>query len=256
MPACSRQRNPRGVEVVFTEEDHKYTSVIDGRELVYVSATQFIHRFFPVFDADGKVAERCAAKSGKTVDEIHAEWAENCKIACELGTKIHETCEDTLLGRNLRNSPSNENERLLMASAVAMSREILDGMDIVGVEQIVFDERLGIAGTIDLLARSKKDGALWILDHKTNKSIDMENPFGNFALPPIQHVPDLNYYHYSLQLNLYDRLLHEAGYCPKDEKIKKAILHIQPNGHKTYVLKDMSEEIDRLLAVGAIPNQR
>jgi len=52
-----------------------------------------------------------------------------------IGTKIHETCEDALLGRGLRNSPSNENERLPMASAVAMSREILDGLDIVGVEQ-------------------------------------------------------------------------------------------------------------------------
>lgn len=250
MPACSKQRNPRGVEIVFTEEDHRYASVIDGRERVYVSVTQFIHRFFPEFDPDGKIAERCAIKSGRTVEEVRAEWDRNCQTACALGTKIHETCEDTLLGRDLRNVAENDNERQLMASAVAMAEKIRANMDIVGIEQIVFDERLGLAGTVDLLARSKKDGALWILDHKTNRSIDTENPFGHYALDPIHHVPDLNYYHYALQLNLYDRLMREAGYCTRAEPIKKAILHIQTGGYKTYVLPDMQSEIDSLLAAG------
>ena len=39
MPHCSTARNPRGVEIVFTEEDHKYTSVINGKQINYVSGT-------------------------------------------------------------------------------------------------------------------------------------------------------------------------------------------------------------------------
>jgi len=249
MPACSRQRNPRGVEIVFTEADHRYVSVLDGREVEYVSVTTFVHRFFPAFDPDGTVAERCALKRGLTVEAVRAEWERNGRAACALGTKIHETCEDTLLGRPLRNVADNENERQLMATAVTMAGKILESMDIVGVEQIVFDERLRLAGTIDLLARPKKDGTLWILDHKTNRSIDRENLFGQNGLEPIRHVPDLNYYHYALQLNLYERLMREAGYCTCDEPVKKAILHIMPSGYKTYVIGDMQTEVESLLAV-------
>ena len=73
-------------------------------------------------------------------------------------------------------------------------------LDILDVEKIVFSPWLPhpIAGTIDLLARSRKDGSILILDWKTNKSIDMENKWGKFGLDPIKHIPDLNYWHYSL----------------------------------------------------------
>jgi len=39
MPSCSKAKNPRGVEIIFTEEDHKYKSIIDGQEVFYTSGT-------------------------------------------------------------------------------------------------------------------------------------------------------------------------------------------------------------------------
>jgi len=49
-----------------------------------------------------------------------------------------------------------------------MSRKIKDRLDIIGVEKIVFDEQLQLAGTIDFLGKSKKDGTYIIIDHKSN----------------------------------------------------------------------------------------
>lgn len=80
-----------------------------------------------------------------------------------------------------------------------MAEKFRQGLDVLGVEKIVFNPFLPrpIAGTIDLLARSRKDGSILILDWKTNKSIDQENRWDKYGLDPIKHVPDLNYWHYA-----------------------------------------------------------
>ena len=248
MPSCSKDKNPRGVEIVFTEEDHSYRSVIGGKPLKYVSGTTFISSFFPQFDPYGTIAESCARKRGITKAEIQAEWAEKAKKSCIYGTKIHETCEDVLKGsKTLRNKPLDDREKATMRNAIRMCENLLKRGTPEGIEKIVFDETLGIAGTIDLLMRSKKDGMLWILDHKSNSSIDVENRYNAFAKPPISHVPDTNFWHYSLQLNLYEYLMKRAGYVSSGEKIGKAILHITENGVKTYRLKDMQREIQAMI---------
>jgi len=49
-----------------------------------------------------------------------------------------------------------------------MAKKFRQSIDILGVEMIVFSPRLRIAGTIDLFAKSRKDGSYLIIDHKTN----------------------------------------------------------------------------------------
>lgn len=248
MPSCSKAKNPRGIEIVFTEDDHSYKSVIDGSEVKYVSGTTFISRYFPQFDPYGTIAESCARKRGITKEEIQAEWAEKARKSCIYGTKIHETCEDTLKGaKSLRNKPLDDREKAAMRNAITMCGRLLKKGTVEGIEKIVFDERLLIAGTVDLLMRSKKDGRLWILDHKSNSSIDMENRYNSFGKPPISHVPDTNFYHYSLQLNLYEYLMKYAGYIPMGEEVGKALLHITENGVKTYRVNDMQKEISAMV---------
>ena len=248
MPRCSKSKNPRGVEIVFTEEDHSYRSVVGGLPIKYISGTSFISRFFPQFDPYGTIAESCARKRGITKEEIQAEWAEKARKSCIYGTKVHETCEDALTGaKNLRNKPSDDREKIVMKNALTMCRRLLSKGKPEGIEKIVFDENLRLAGTIDLLFRTKKDGKLWILDHKTNASIEKENRWNSFGKPPIQDVPDTNYWHYSLQLNLYEFLMKSAGYVQKDEPVGKALLHITENGVKTYLVNDMQKEIEKMI---------
>jgi len=107
-------------------------------------------------------------------------------------------------------------------------------LDILGVEKIVFNPFLPrpIAGTIDLLARSRKNGDILILDWKTNKSIDQENRWDKYGLDPIKHIPDTALGHYECQLSLYQYLLVLGKYFPPETKFKRAIIHLTETGHE------------------------
>lgn len=243
MPSCSKQKNPRGMEITFEEDTHRYSSIIDGKEIVYTSGTTFVHGFFPKFDTTGEITKRCALREGLTVEAIRQKWKDKADKSARFGTKIHETVEDVLRGNMLRNRPLDEKEEKTMAVAVKLGKKILERADIIGIEQIVFDSDIEIAGTMDLFIRAKKNGQLWILDHKTNEKIDTFNRWKQYALKPIEHVPNTNYCQYSLQLNLYENILKRAGYVDKGEKIEKALLHITEQGNRTYPLGDMQKEI-------------
>ena len=122
-------------------------------------------------------------------------------------------------------------------------------LDVLAVEKIVFNPFLPrpIAGTIDLLARSRKNGDILILDWKTNKSIDKENKWNKFGLDPISDVPDLNLYHYGLQLSLYQYLLTLGKYVPAGSKFKRAIIHLTETGHEIIQLPDMTSRIKDMI---------
>lgn len=244
MPGTSKAKHPRGVEIEFFEDTHIYRSLINGREIKYTSGTGVIHSCFPEFDPSGEITKRCALKEGITVEALQAKWKAKGAEACEFGTRVHETCEDIELGRDkLRNEPRDEKETRTFKNAVIMATKFRKQLDILGVEKIVFSPELEIAGTIDLFARSRKDGSYIIIDHKTNKSIDRENKWGNFALEPIEHVPDINYYHYSLQLGLYQYLLQREGYVPKRSKFKLFLNHLTEEKAELIELPDMQLEI-------------
>lgn len=248
MPGSSKAKHPSGVEIEFFEDSHKYISIIDGDEIRYTSGTQFIHKFFMPFDADGEIARRCAEREGCSIEEIKAKWAKAGKDATTLGTRVHECCEDIELGRKeLRNKPSSEKEEKMFAHAVNIARKFYDKLDILGVEKIVFSPSLRIAGTIDLLGRSRKNGEYIIIDHKTNKSIDLEDNWNKFALPPISHLHDINFNIYSLQLNLYQYLLKREGYVSRDAKFKLFLNHISEDGAKLIALPDNQTEIREML---------
>ena len=244
MPGSSKAKHPKGYIVEFFEDSHKYISYIDGQKICYISGTQFLHKFFKPFDADGEIAKRCAMKEGVSIEEIRDRWAKAGKEASTLGTKIHECCEDIELGRKeLRNKPANMKEERMMDHAIKMAKRFYAGFDILGVEKIVFSPSLRIAGTIDLFARSKKDGTYVIIDHKTNKSIDLEDRWNKFALPPIDHLHDINFVTYGLQLNLYEYLLKREGYIPKDAKFKLFLNHITEDSAKLILIPDYQMEI-------------
>jgi len=198
MPSCSKAKNPRGIEITFTEADHKYTSFIDGYEISYISGTQFLGKCFPPFDPTGEITARSARKAGVSVEEIKRRWDEKGKESCRLGTRLHETIEDTLLKRKYRNEPEDKVEESRFENGKSMGLKLLERTSILGVEKIVFSDRLRIAGTIDLFAASKKTGEFLIIDHKTNKSIEQENRYKKFCLSPVEHLPDTNFYHYAL----------------------------------------------------------
>lgn len=203
MPGTSRATNPKGVQITFDEQSHIYSSIVNGLQVKYTSGTQFCGRFFPEFDPTGEITKRCALKEGLTVEQIKEKWAAKGRESCRLGTRMHETCEDVFNGTPFRNKAENEIEQRRFNNAIKMSQKIKERLDILGIEKIVFDHELKIAGTIDFYGRSKKDGTLVLIDHKSNAEIDVENKYNSFGLGVASSIPATNFGHYIAQLNLY-----------------------------------------------------
>jgi len=248
MPACSKAKNPAGVEIIFEELSHRYTSTINGKEIQYTSGTGFIGQFFQPFDPTGEITARCAKREGLTVEEIQAKWKAKGAASCKFGTRCHEVCEDVELGREIRNTAENAKEVATFKNAVKMATAFRNKLDILGVEKIVFDPDLRIAGTIDLFAKSRKDPETYIIiDHKTNASIDTENKYDKYGLDPIDHVDDTNFFHYALQLNLYEYLLKYGHYVPQYAKFKLYLNHLTETSGKLIELPDMQSEIKDMM---------
>ena len=291
MPGTSKATNPRGYTIEFDEASHTYHTKLthgmmsttgavvrggaepfagvgkvapteDPNELFgkvyYVSGTKVIHHFFPPFDPDGKIAANKAKKMGITVDELKFQWKQKSAAACAMGTRVHETCEDVLHGRHdllgkwdFRNKPQSIHEQKLMAAGFSAAQKVLQTMEVIGVEQIVFDLDCQIAGTIDLLCRDKSDPNLWfVLDWKTNEKIEFHNRFGVHGLFPIEHLEDCNGTHYALQLSLYEFLLRIGKYIPHGAKVRRGIFHLTDDGPRFYELPDLSIEVrDMVIAM-------
>ena len=77
----------------------------------------------------------------------------------------------------------------------------------IACELKIFDEETRVAGAVDLLAYHIDSGELVIIDYKSNKEIQRYNAYNEYMLKPLQHLPDINYYHYSLQLNGYQYII-------------------------------------------------
>ena len=247
MPGTSKARNKKGVIITFTESDHRYTSIINGKEINYISGTTFISKFFPKFDPTGEITKRYAFKHGLSVETVKQLWKEKADNSCIYGTKIHECMEDRLSGQELRNKPENDKEIKAMKNAEILSHKIIERAKIEGIEKIVFDPELQLAGSIDLLIKSKKDNKFWICDYKTNEKIVTENKYNKFGLYCIDHIPDVTAEHYYLQLNLYEYLLKKGEYIDKNEDIGKCLFHITENGVKTMIVPDRQKEVKEMI---------
>jgi ATP-dependent exoDNAse (exonuclease V) beta subunit len=131
--------------------------------------------------------------------------------------------------RAIRNRPRDEHERRLMQQAYDIASAVLDFAQPHGIEKIVFDFDIAVAGTIDLLALAN-DGTVKIVDWKTNEKIERENPYNKFMLGPLCHLADNDFNHYALQLSIYQAILVRRGYVKPGTVITRDIFHIKEDG--------------------------
>ena len=248
MPGTSTDYDPQGNMIAFEEASHKYYSRIPSMredkaevETVYTSVTQLIKRFTPPFDPDGAIAARCAERDGTTPEAVRAAWKAKADAACLVGTRVHEVCEDVLRGRAIRNRPRDEHERLLMKQAYDVAASVRQYATPVGVEKIVFDYDLAIAGTIDLLAQTGEK-SFRIVDWKTNEKIERENAYNKFMLPPLVRLADTTFNHYALQLSIYAAILRRRGYVSADAEIALDIFHIREDAAEHIVVPELAVE--------------
>ena len=221
--------------IVFDEVSHRYWC--GNQELT--SVTTLINLFKPPFDRE-RWSKHVANRDGKTVEEVLREWDRSRDLSCASGTLVHSFVE-VLLSSPAGSSLELEIDSPIQASAISFLGD--NPTSVAGpssCEVMVCDPDLGLAGTVDFLGPF--GGKLTILDWKTNKKIDKRG-YGKM-LPPIHHLPDCNFSVYSLQLNLYRRIL--ASYDKVVDRM--ALVHLREDGYKVYDVPVLDKEMDSILA--------
>lgn len=237
--------SPDGV-VTFSEKGHIYTNTQTGERMQSVSA--YKKKYCRPFDPDGTIKARYAAKHGMTVEEVTALW----NFAGIAGTSIHLYCELYALEKW---KDADTQPLLFLAEHITyMNRAgitkkwsdkhgqgmrfcsdfIHNRLEPVHTELICYDLERNLAGQVDLLARSKKDNELYIIDYKTNNSL---TPFPGAPdmLAPVRDMngreltlPDTTLHGYYIQQNAYRQMLEAKG-----TKIKGMYLvHIDTNNYR------------------------
>jgi hypothetical protein len=266
-----KHAHPRDSQILFDEPTHTYTIDVVGEGggepipgTKYISVTSLVHTLFPRFDADRIIKGMMSSPKwkpghaywGKTMEEIKADWEANRVDASTRGTKLHYAIECFLnqsIGdthADLLSRPSDGDDDPEWNYFLQFVRDT-PAMIPYRTEWRVFDETLGIAGSIDMVYKDPDTGALSIYDWKRAKEISAENPFRKFGVAPeTREIPDTNYWHYALQLNIYKRLL-ERRYLEEGQLIQDLVLiRLHPNAdtYERIMLPDLTDTVDRLFA--------
>jgi hypothetical protein len=239
MILSEQNKHERDERISFDEKTHTY--FIDGSSDGIISVTTLIHNHFPKFNSD-KILKLMKNKKEKypnmTDEQIKKQWLENGKNASENGTKLHKMIE------NHYNKIKNKKEDEIMKEFqhfLSFNKTIEKKFKPYRTEWSVFDGSLDLAGQIDMLYQ-KMDGTYALYDWKRVKEIKKENSFEK-GLGYLSDLDHCNYIHYSIQLNIYKRIL-ETRY---DIKVSEMCLVILHPDNQTYILEsvnDMSNYID------------
>jgi hypothetical protein len=227
-------KNPhtRDQYITFEEGPHIYTVHGDSS---FTSVTTWNHSHFSGFNGEKAVENILRSKKrndptypyyGMTKEEILEKWKSSGKEASLAGTKLHYDIECYY------NQIESKNDSIEYSYFLHFVKDYPD-LKPYRTEWMVYYEELKIAGSIDMIYENE-NGELIIYDWKRCKEI--ENDKGYFTVYSttkcISHLPDTNFWHYSLQLNMYKTILeHKYG----KKVIGLFLMRLHPdNVYKTY----------------------
>ena len=244
---CNKNPHDLDKRIKFREDGHVYW--IDDDSDNTMSSTTLIKKFFSSFDRNLATRRVFASKRHMTdptykyykmsKEDIFSLWGENGRKAAEIGTYNHLQIE--LYYNKLKYDDT--------IPEFGMFLDFVDSLDPnwepFRTEMLIFHQDLRIPGSVDIIYRDKRDGKLILGDWKFCKQIKKSKSDGVGA-GELKHVNNANYYHYSLQLNLYKRILEEYyGYTVKHMML--ICLHNSQSKYKVYEIKDFSREINYIL---------
>ena len=244
----------------FDEKQHVYT--IDGQHVAPWSVSQCCHLCSTGFDAERILSEFYSeewAIDKNYVDEkgtplspiqIKQWWSQNGACQSRRGTLMHWHIECFLNGYLIEGPHSPEFQMFL-----AFRRDFMDFLNLRPwrTEMNMFHCGLRLAGQADCICINSR-GEYVILDWKRCRKIDNEGFQGKMQKHPLEFLPDCNFILYSLQLNLYRRIL-ESEYQYDGRSITVSgmylvVLHPDqiPSGPHVYEVQRMDDAIDRVSA--------
>lgn len=227
------------MSILFIPEGHKYIHEESGKELQ--SVTQFISEFFEKFDTE-RWSNHIALRDNLTVEKVLDMWEKKSIASREFGKLVHSYAESKI-NKKKKIIPTNRSERMYFNAVNEFMRN--ENHKFIEAEKIIGCPVYGIAGQVDAITKTKK--GLFIIDWKTNRSIDFLGYNDKRCQKPIEHLQDCNYSKYSLQLSFYRYIL-EIEY---DLKISgQLLIHLAQDGrYEKYETDYLKDEIENMLAV-------
>ncbi len=235
----SHQKDKR---IKFYSEKHIYS--IDG--VPAFSASTIISRFFPEFDAWGKARALRPSNPlfGYEVNEIVQIWKERGLEAASLGTFLHEQIEKFYL-----NQEYVETEEFYQFKNFVENHPDIEPYR---SEWRIFDDNIGVAGTIDLIVKSEQ--GFDIYDWKRSKKII--NPFegkpieidtwGKVGIGKLNHIDDTSYNRYCLQQSLYKYIL-EQNYGIEVNNMFLIVMNPEYDNYYKVSVPYLRNEIEHIL---------
>ena len=225
-------KHERDDDIEFQEAGHVYTV---KKRRGYKSITTVVHNGFEPFNSDKIIDNMMKSKNwenskyyGMTKAEIKKQWKDNGSEAALLGTTMHYLFEYHY--NNMYETPLSEHPQFFQdfmnnndyenTVEYKYFKQFVDDhpeLQAYRTEWSVYDESNMLAGSIDMTFLND-DGTISIYDWKRCKKIERFNSFNKCAIVKgLAHIPDTNYWHYALQLNLYKMILEtKYGFTVKD----------------------------------------
>jgi len=257
---ATKNKHPRDDHIRFFEPTHTY--YIDGSSTNVTSCTGFLHQFFPHFDAKATIQKMMRSPKwaqskyfGKTAIEIETGWSDSGKEASGLGTAMHLAIEQFLNGAHERIDPAVKDTPEWQ---YFMNFWELHGHDLepYRMEWEVWSAPHLLCGSIDGVFKRRSDGKIVLYDWKRSKEIKSTNDYEK-GYAPVDHLPNCNYWHYTLQLNTYRWFL-ETLYGLEVGDMYLVILHPNNPNYRRIRLNRLEKEVldmlecrKRALALGA-----
>ena len=230
----------------FEPSEHIY--LYDGR-IQLTAVSDIINQFFSPFDSIG-LSERVARRDGISQCEVLEEW--DCKglESREVGTFLHAQIEAFF-----SNKPVSLNTHFYYnGEFVKVSKDVSIDIEMIyfqtflrdnpitpfRTEWHIFDIDLKIAGTIDLLCRNGSHFDIY--DWKRSRKASPNQTIWRNGINGLEHVPDISFYHYALQQNLYKYIL-EKNYGIIVENMYIVVLHPMFGNYQKFKIPNMSREI-------------
>ena len=273
-------------DIAFNEEAHRYWD-INNENKKFISVTTLIGKFEQPYDKEFWSAYKALEKLlppdawkiekksllntkrfNKEILKIHGisesdfnalqqeildTWQEENRKSCERGTKIHAQLENAFYkgGKNVKLDKFGIGGKF-------ECRKNYTELDLpygVYPEYLIYrsspDGILNIAGQIDCLVKNGNE--IVIIDHKTNKKLDLKSFFNNQSKSsvkmkyPLNTLDDCNYNHYQMQLSTYAWMLQKIN---PNFVVKDLILNYYDHDGKNtlYHCDYLKAEVERMLA--------
>lgn|SRR5574344_52150 len=240
---------PSDSNLYFDPIEHIYA--YDNRQLAPVSC--IIDKFFIPFDSL-EHSKNVALRENRNQCEVLEDW--DCKglESREIGTFLHSQIEsyfnEKKINENMKFAYSGnyirENKTISINEEIKYFKSLLSDYSLYPfrTEWHICDLDLGVAGTIDLLCKNGKKYDIY--DWKRSKKASPDEQVFKYGINGLEKTPDIRFYHYAIQLNLY-RYIIEKNYGLLIDNMYIVIFHPSFSNYIKCSITKMDQEIQTII---------